>query len=136
MLLDEITTYLANAGIGLTAGTNLFYGFMPPAPDACVAVHEYPGMAIEPELGGTTVRLEYPSIQIVCRSTDDRTDDYIDPRVMADTVMKELTKIGDTDLGSVRYLAVQAKQSPYFLRRDENFRVHIACNYHVVKNPS
>ena len=39
MLLAELTDYLSTNGVG-TAGTDLFYGFMPDTPNAAVALYE------------------------------------------------------------------------------------------------
>ena len=129
MVLAELTTYLVTQGIG-TAGTNLFYGILPDSPDACVALFEYGGYPNDPVLGGTTVRLEYPSIQVMCRGVR---DDYTNPRQKAQDVVAAFTKIGTQILSGVEYKAVLGNGPVTFLRRDENFRTIFVCSFDVVK---
>lgn len=133
MVTAEIATYLVGQGLGLTSGTNLFRGKLPDTPDICVVVYEYGGMPNEPEMGGTTVRLEFPSIQIVTRGVK---DEYDAPRLLAQQVMAALTKIGGQTLSGVVYGCVMAKQPPFPLGWDDNFRMRFACNYHVQKGYS
>lgn len=136
MVLKELCDYLVT-DIGLVEGTTLFYGIMPDTDDpgngAIVCLFEYPGLPIEPETGGTTVRLVYPSVQAVCRGIK---DDYDTPRLKAEAVLTSFTKILNQSLGGVRYLAVAAQGDPFFLRRDQNFRIEIGCNFSIMKRQS
>lgn len=134
MVLPELTTYLATQGIG-TAGTNLFYGILPDTPDALVTLFEYGGFPNEPDLGtgGTTTRFEYPRIQMLCRGVK---DDYDGPRLKAQQVVAALTAVVNTTLSGIYYISVIPLQAPFFLRRDENFRVEFACNFQVSKGNS
>lgn len=132
MVLAELVTYLATQSIG-TAATDLFYGLMPESPDACVVLYEYGGMPNEPDLGTPNTRLEFPRVQVVTRGVK---NDYDGPRLKAQDVVTALTKIANQTLSGVSYKAVQAIQPPFFLRRDDNFRVEFACNFQVTKGYS
>lgn len=132
MLLPELATYLQSAGIG-TLGTDLFYGRVPASPDVCTVLMEYGGLPIEPDLGTPTIRLEFPRVQVLTRGLK---DDYDTPRLKAQAVLVALTAIVNQSLSGVAYKVAAALQSPFFLRRDQNDRVEIACNYQVMKAPS
>lgn len=133
MVLKELATYLQGQGLG-TMGTNLFYGFMPPDPDICLVLYEYGGLPLEPDMGTPNPRIEYPLIQVVVRGSADEDQDA--PRLKIQQAVTALTKIGDQSLSGVQYLAVMAKQAPFFLKRDENFRFYFACNFQVMKDYS
>lgn len=130
MVLSELTTYLAADGIGLVAATNLFYGSLDDTPDVQVCLVEYGGLPNEPVMGGTTVRLEFPSVQVFSRGVK---DDYDGPRLKIQQVVASFTKIGDQLLSGVQYGGVMAKQPPFHLLRDQNGRHLFACNFAVQK---
>lgn len=136
MLLPEITAYLAGQSLGLTEATNLFYAVKPTGddiPDAIVVVYEYPGLPNEPVLGGTTVNIEFPSIQVMCRGTR---DNYVTPRALLQSVIASLTKIGEQTLSGTKYHAVQCHIPPSTLRQDANQRFELVASFRVVKDPS
>lgn len=68
----DLVTYLAAQGsLGLTAGTNLFEGPMPEAPDACVAVTHYSSEATDDFTMGASLSLpgsELFRVQLAVRS--------------------------------------------------------------------
>jgi hypothetical protein len=130
MLLPEVTTFLASA-LSMTSGTNIFYGIMPPLPDVCVALCEYPGLGTEVELSGAAVNIEYPGLQIRARGI---AHDYDGPRLRINQIIAALATIQDSTLSGIRYGSVQPKGNPYVYERDDNFRVVISCNFHVMKN--
>ncbi len=74
-LIDDVATYLQANSIG-TLGTNLFEGYMPPNPDASVAVIETAGLKPDIDLP-----LRDPSFQILIRSTE-----YDLGRAVADSI--------------------------------------------------
>ena len=129
MVLAELVTYLAAQGVG-TSGTNLFYGFVPPDPDAMVTLFEYGGQPNEPDLGTVNTRLVFPRVQALARGVR---DDYDGPRLKIQDVVTALTKILNQSLSSVAYKAVEPLSDPFFLRRDENFRLEFVCNFKVTK---
>lgn len=132
MLLPELVSWLVTDGIGVS-GTTLFYGIMPDTPDLCVTLFEYPGLPNEVTLGSTEVNLEIPNVQVVVRGAK---QDYDTPRLLIHNVVKSFTKIGETTLLGVRYHAVLARQAPFQVSPDQNFRHIFKCNFRVWKDPS
>lgn len=133
MVLPELCSYLEAQGIG-TRGTDLFYSLLPPTPAACVVLYEYGGPPNEPVMGGTTVRAEYPRVQIIARGAAE--DDYDTPRLKMQNIVIALTKIREQSILGVQYQAVMALQVPFPLERDESHRIIMACNFQVTKDYS
>lgn len=132
MVLDELVTFLAANGVG-TAGFDLFYGLLPPDPDIATVLYEYGGLPSEPATGGKTNRLVFPKIQALCRGIK---DDYDGPRLRAEAIVGLFVSILNQNISGVRYLAVVPIQEPFPLRRDEDFRIEMVCNFQVTKEPS
>jgi hypothetical protein len=128
--LDELSAYLQAQGIG-TAGTDIFSGIIPDSPDACVSLMEYGGVSPVHALGGGNAKFERPRVQVVARATT-----YSAARTKIEAVYKLLHKVTNTTLSSVRYLMIEAAQSPFFLERDSNNRVTLAVNFQVHKELS
>lgn len=133
-LLDEVGTYLAANSIG-TLGTNMFLGFLPDTPDACVALYETGGQ--EPvramrSAAGQPVASR-PRLQVVCRADQ---YNYQTARAKSKAVAALLDGLGDTTLSGTRYLWVGAVQEPFLMGRDDSGRVQIAQNFDVVKELS
>ena len=133
MVLPELTTYLAaySPSLGLTGGTNLFYGIMPPTPDLCVALFEYGSTPPEITVGATVIGFEDPRIQVRVRGVK---DDYDTPRLLLNKIVEALVKIQEQTLSGTQYHAVLPKQSPFMLLMDDNFRLTFACNFEVTKD--
>ena len=134
MLLNEVGTYLQANAIG-TLGTDLFLGFMPEKPDACVALYETGGLEPYRAMRGSpgSPVAERPRIQIVCRNTQ---YEYAAAREKARAINVLLDQLGETTLSGTRYLWVAAAQSPFLMGRDDARRVLIAVNFDVVKELS
>lgn len=129
MVEADLAIYLESQGIGVQ-GTTLFYGIIPPDPDAVTCIYVTGGKMNEPDLGTGNTRLEYPSVQIVTRGVR---DDYDTPRNKATDVVTAMTKIINQNLNGTRYLAALARHTPMFFRRDENFRCYFTTNFDVTK---
>lgn len=130
MLLDDIALKLENASIG-TRGTNLFVGYMPEDPDACVAVIETPGIAPTRVMGETGVaEMEHAGFQILCRNAR---DEYETARSKAHDVYKLLGSSGAETINSTSYHQWVAISSVFSVGIDANERPMIACNYMVSK---
>lgn len=134
MLLDEIGSYLDTEGIG-TRATDLFEGFMPDTPDACVALIETGGQASEHVLSSAVgaPAWEAPSFQVICRAGR---RDYSTVRTKANDVFKKLDGLVNTTLSSVRYFSIFAIQSPFSIARDEQERPLLVFNCAVKKDIS
>lgn len=133
MLLPELVSWLVGDGLGLTAATNLFYGILPDTPDLCVCLFEYPGLPNEITLGSTEVSQEIAHVQATVRGAR---QDYDTPRLLIHNIVKSFTKIGETNILGVRYGAVMARQAPFQVSPDDNFRHIFKCNFRVWKDPS
>lgn len=133
MVLPDLTAYLVSEGIGVSAVT-LFYGVLPETPDALVALFEYFGHS-EPVLGGTTINIEWPLIQVRSRGV---AGDYDSPRLKLQQVVASFAKIGSIpySVGGVGYKAVIAKNGgvPGHLKVDANLRHHFSVNFEVMKD--
>jgi len=123
MLLDDIALYLQQKGIG-TIGTDIFKGQLPAAPDNAIALFEYAG---EPQ-DLTDANLEYPGLQVLVRNKS-----YAAGRQKIEQVRNVLHGLTETTINNVRYLLIQAKQSPEALPRDENGRAIFVVNFRVIK---
>ncbi len=134
MILDDLADYLSSGGLG-TEGTDLFAGYMPETPDACLVLYETGGQApvhaMNPLAGQAVV--EMPRVQVVCRST---AYDYATARTKAHSAFKLLDGLPARTSNGTDYLWGTALQSPFTLGRDDAGRVSIACNYEVVKRLS
>lgn len=123
MLLDDIALYLQQKGIG-TIGTDIFKGQLPATPDNAIALFEYAG---EPQ-DLTDANLEYPGLQVLVRNKS-----YASGRQKIEQLKNDLHGITETTINNVRYLLIQAKQSPFFLERDENGRAIFVVNFRIIK---
>ena len=139
MTSDELATYLAGAGLGLTLGTNLFSSPFPAAsavvvPDLAVAVVDSPG---EDPIGSfgpslSSVDVERPEALILVRGGRDAVEAA---KAKAYAVWKKLRRLGDVEISGTRYLAVAAK-TPYLLGYDESKRPIYAIVCDVWKEES
>lgn len=128
-VLDEIGKYLEDEGVG-TVGTDLFLGFLPDTPAACVALQEYSASPPSPGFGVPGIQHETPGVQVLARGTP---EDYDGPRAKAEAAYKALAKVQGQTLtsaaSSAAYLMVLAQQSPFVLDRDAEMRVIFAANF-------
>lgn len=123
MLLDDIALYLQQKEIG-TIGMDIFKGQLPATPDNAIALFEYAG---EPQ-DLTDANLEYPSLQVMVRNKS-----YATGRQKIEQIRNTLHGLTETTINNVRYLLIQAKQSPEALPRDENGRAIFVCNFRIIK---
>lgn len=130
-MLLEVATYLDTNIVALTAGTNLFAGDMPEAPQELVALYENPGITLIETQGGADPAVERPRLQVYVRSTD-----YATGRALMETVWKALWNVNNVTMTGTRYLHIMALTSPFFLDRDPERRPVFSCNFDVWKEPS
>src|SRR5574337_2076253 len=127
MILDELGLYLQTNSIG-TLGTDLFTGTLPDTPDNAVALYEYGGVTPVSTLGPGQAKFERPRVQVLVRATT-----YSAARSKIESIYKLLHGLANTSLSSVRYLLVEAVQSPAFMEKDTNNRVKLICNFQIHK---
>lgn len=134
MLLDELGDYLSTGGVG-TVGVDLFLGYMPEKPSACVALYETGGAGpIRAFRGvpGDPVAVR-PRVQVVARADE---YDYAAARLKVQTAYQLLEGMGDRTLNGVNYKWAGAVQEPFLLGRDDQGRVKVACNFDIIKAKS
>jgi hypothetical protein len=132
-LLDDIGTYLVAQSVG-TLQTDMFLGWMPDTPDACVAVMEGIGDEALETFGSTSAtNIERPGLQILCRGAK---DDYDAPRIKAEAAKDALQDVTNQSLSGTLYQRISMRQPPSMIGRDENGRILISVNFNVHKDPN
>lgn len=121
----EIVAKLVALGLGVS-GTSLFIGLMPDTPNVCGTVYEYPGLEPVMGFGSPGIDFETPAIQVVFRGEP---RDYATPRANAESAYRGLAAVEATTLSGTFYHTITPRQAPFLMRRDENERVYIACNF-------
>lgn len=126
MILNDVGDYLSTGGIGLTTGTNLWLGKMPDLPAISTALYETGGISAVHAFASASGQavVERPRFQVVVRHTD-----YASGRQLIHNIWKRLDGAGDFTINSTRYLWIEAVQSPFFLKFDDNNRVLFAVNF-------
>lgn len=126
-LLDAICDYI-ETGTSLVEGTSIFKAFMPPTPDACVAIYEYPGMPGTYTYGTGGAKVERPRIQIISRDTT-----YSAARSTLETIYTFLDGKTAVTLGGTLYLGIFATTAPSALDHDDSSRDYCSCNFEIQK---
>lgn len=123
MLLDDIADHLASS-LTLIVGADIFMGEVPDSPDSCIIIIPYGGLPPQHTMG-TDHAIRKPRFQVVCRG---ERDDFQAPMTTANSVYGAL-HFKETTINSTRYLRCEAIDEPNPLRRDDNERWEITCNY-------
>ena len=99
-------------------------------PDTLVSLYDTAGIGSEFTFstGGTSVAFEQPGLQILSRSTS-----YITARDNAVLAHQVLDGFSGT-LSGVRYLSIEAAQTPFLIGRDDNDRVLFSVNFNIMKD--
>lgn len=126
--LIDLATYLDAQQATLTLGTNLFVGRMPDAPDTCVTLYEYGGVAPDNTMGGGLPVLQNPSVQIAVRASS-----YSSAESLITSCWSTFESIVDESLSGTRYNRVSAIQSPFPLERDTHDRIIFVQNFNVTR---
>jgi hypothetical protein len=125
--VDIAAARLIADGICTALGTDVFRGSqLPPSPDSCVTLCEYPGRGPLPVLGDTVPSYDYPACQALAR---DASPDAAKAKAWA--IYTSLAAVVNTTISGQRVLAIVPKQTPFFLRVDDNNRTIWCCNYEV-----
>lgn len=134
MTLPELSAYLATQNVG-TLGVTLFEDFLPPTPDACVALMEYGGRS-SPDVrafGQAEMTREYSRVQVLVRGA---ADDYVTPRTKIQDVTRILSRIMTETLTGIVYYTSTPLQTPFVLERDGMRRYVLAVNFEFFKQVS
>jgi len=132
MILDDVMTYLGSASVGLTAGTNLFAGTCPDAPDKACALYETGGMQPVHAMSGSpgNALVERPRITVITRSVS-----YQSARQLAQNVFQVMDGLTNTTINSTSYLLVTAVNSPQSMGLDKG-RPRVVMNFDIMKKVS
>lgn len=135
-VLDEIGQYLQDQSLG-TLGTDIILGDSKPSPALLVCIYEYPGRTPRDIMGpaGTLPAIDQPRIQVVVRG-DSAPGGYAAARSKIDAIWKKLHGVQSQTLSGTAYIRVWALGSPGFLKRDENHRPYLVCNFQVQRVPT
>lgn len=122
VVIDDVVQHLHNQGIGVR-GTNLFRGYLPESPAACIAVLDTGGLAV-----GTDVEIHEPTFQVFVRSTT-----YSLGRAKLDSIRAALHNQKNTRLvpNGVYFYTIFAITEGGHVGRDDNgndmFSINFQC---------
>lgn len=121
VVIDDVATYLATNGVG-TVGTDLFKGYLPESPNACVSVLDTGGSQPDPD-----IPTKEPTFQIMIRSTN-----YSTGRSKLDTIRSLLHQEDNIELvsGQTYFYFILAISEGGHLGRDDNGRDLFSINFH------
>lgn len=130
MIVEDIGSYLQTNGLG-TLSVDLFLHVAPDKPDESMSVVEYSSDPPDYIHDKQKVEVEYPRVQISCRSIHPEVG-----RLLAEKVYQLLMAIHNEVIGTTRYLWVMPVDSPAMVGRDENGRFITTVNFRVSKELS
>lgn len=122
MMESEIAEYLEDLLLG-TVGTDIFYSFMPDAPEECICITEYAGRPSDWTQDGK--HTDKPGLQVVARS-----DDYDAAVAKLAAVRAVLDAVTNATIGTTFYLNIRASQSLIPMGWDRKL-VKVSQNYMV-----
>jgi hypothetical protein len=129
--IEDLRDYLAAAGIGLTAGANLFGGTMPDKPDVANVLYDSSGgVPIDTGGGPSKPAVINPRVQVQSRATA-----YNTARDTCRAIYNALTLIANQTLSGHYYERVSPVQEPFLLHNDESNRTVFVCNFDVFRDP-
>ncbi len=142
-VLDDVASYLAGAGLGLTVATsatgNLYKVPMPEAaPDAATCIVVYGGLPSVRAMGASTTALsnaaspvaEVVRFQVLVRKSAQAFEACV---TLAENIHKALDHVANQTLGSARYLHIKTLGPPAFLAFDDNLRPRYFINAEATK---
>jgi hypothetical protein len=122
-----------DTSLGLTLGTDLFYGRMPDGPSNCVAVYDNPGDSPMLTLKKETSNYFYSSINVRVRNTEYANGWEIMYNIVA--FLHGLHQQNTPDASS--YIGViKAQNDPQVLYWDKNDRVIFFTHFEVQRKPN
>ncbi len=120
---DMKDALLADSGLGLVFGTDLFVGPMPDGTDTCVGVFDTGGFDEE-----ANYTYERPTIQV--RSRGD-VDGYRTAMIRAQDIKEVLRAVSNETLNSTRYVQVWPQGDIIYAGRDEKSRPIFTVNFRI-----
>lgn len=132
LVLDDLAVYGASNGLG-TVGTSIFKGRMPDAPDECLALIPYGGLASQQQYGSDALKWEFPRVQVIARASR---HDYSTAQTMADEAYRAYAQIMAETVNGTFYHCVTPLQPPFSMGLDDNERPIVGFNLQVEKELS
>lgn len=127
-MLTEIAAYLVSQGVCTGIGTDLFIQEVPMEPDLMTAVFQYAGDP--PGLTFDGAAEDNPGLQVRTRAA---LGDLASGEARAKAAQTALHAVGNTTLGSTRYMLIRASGSPMSIGNDEQNRPEWTQNFIVTK---
>lgn len=114
----------AESSLGLTFGSNLFYGREPESPNNCVTIFDTVGYGSDITLDQKSIF--NPSVQVRVRNID-----YDDGWTLIKQIEDVLNAKANEVWNSTMYLLIQTISGPAFMDWDENNRVRFVINFNL-----
>lgn len=136
MTLDELGTYLEDAGVGVL-GSTLYLGGVPldvatgPVQDSLLALIEVPGFPPLDVHSDVDASIEQPVIQLVSRGAP---QDYHDAASRVAAAYLALEGLCNQVLSGTLYLEIWAQQPPLYLKQDDLGRHYITFTVRCQKS--
>lgn len=130
----DIAQFLeAESSLGLTLGTNLFYGRMNDRPDNCVGIYDNPGDPPLLTLQKSTSAYFYSSVNIRVRNLE-----YAAGWTIAHNIIAFLHGLNQQNCpdASSYYGVIRATNDPQVLYWDKNDRVVFFSNFDIQRKPN
>lgn len=127
MMIQDIAEYLEDHSIG-TVGTDMFVGYMPDAPAACIALYEYAGRP--PDRAHDGNKVTRPGLQVVVRGAVN--GEFSTIRAILQNIEDHLDGLVNATIEGTFYRSIYATQSIAPLGR-ENLMHKAAQSYYVDK---
>ena len=127
-IVEDVGTYLDAQSTRFTAGTNLFYNFLPDEPNTAASIIETGGLPPQHHFSGELPSWENGRVQVACRSTSSTT-----ARANMNDAWFQLQEVANETVNSRSWLRISAVQSPFLLERDERGRTVFAANFDCVR---
>ena len=122
--VNDLATRLVSQGVG-TLGTDLFGGGLPSVPVNCLALIEYAGEEPRLKAPGEVALDERPRVQVIARGKSYRLAEE-KARAAYEAIQCAMTTINGT-----LYLRIDALQTPFYLKNDENGNTLFVFNVQV-----
>lgn len=123
----EVAEYLETQGVG-TRGTDIWIGEIPDDTDDALTVIATGGFEPDPDLGDD---IEYPTIQIDCRSTT-----YATAQTLSQAAHTLFLGNNNTTItsGGKYIFFMNPIQEPTYIGKDDKDRKIFSCNYRFIKH--
>ena len=124
--VDVADMLVADSGLGLTTGTNLFVGKEPTGPKNVVTIYDTYGFPPQVTLAGKGEDYYYPSVQVRIRNRDYRTG-----QSLAQDIMISLHGRAQETWNGTLYSVIRCMGDPMFMSWDDKQLCHFVVNFDI-----